>query len=151
MLLLSFLVRATSSVEGEPLWVLWVSSHEGLCVFPPAWFSRGISPERILFAQSAEPVKELKRVLMHPFFRLIVLDSPKRCTQEDCFFLNRQARNHHQVVVLVRDFFLSNLRGNIWARLRLNCWKQHHNNHFMIRTVKGLTIPELTIAEPCLR
>lgn len=151
LLLLKFLANATCGIRMNPVWTLWAYSHEELSVFPPAWFSKGVSPSRIVFARCSAPAQDLKRAMINPFFRVIILDSPHLFTRDDCFFVNTQARFNHQLVILLRDFFLSNKRGNVWAKLRLNCWKRHSDNRFFIRTVRGLPRRQLVISEEILK
>lgn len=143
--LLKFLVNATCGLQSKPFWVLWISSHRDFSVFPPAWFAKGVSPSRIIFSNAAAPAQELKRAIINPLFKLIILDSPQQFTRDDCFFINSQARFNQQLVILLRNFFLSNKRGNVWAKLRLNCWKQHSHGQFIIKTVKGLSRQQIVI------
>ncbi len=145
LLVLKFVANATRGIRTEPMWTLWISSHDTFRVFPPAWFARGVSPARILFAQSERPLRDLKRAISNPIFKLIILDSPRKFTREDCFFINRQARLNRQLVLLLRDFFLSNRQGNIWAGLRMNCWKRYPSEAFVIRVIRGLSHRELTL------
>lgn len=150
LLLLKFLVNATRGLEVEPTWTLWVSSHDDFSVFPPAWFARGVSPSRIVFTQTEAPARDLKRAIINPFFKLVVLDSPQRFSKDDCFFINTQARLNQQLVILLRDFFLSNKQGNVWAKLRFNCWKQPGGS-FILRTVRGLPRRQVSIYEEQLK
>lgn len=151
LLLLKFLANATQGVSVESTWTLWASSHSDFTVFPPAWFARGVSPSRIVFTQSEAPAQDLKRAIINPFFKLIVLDSPQRFSKDDCFFINTQARQNQQLVILLRNFFLSNKQGNVWAKLRLNCWKQQTSGRFILRTVRGLPRKEVIIHEEQLK
>jgi len=150
LLVLKFVANATRGIGTAPLWTLWISSHETYHVFPPAWFARGVDPGRILFARSERPLRDLKQAIGNPIFRLIVLDSPRRFSREDCFYVNRQARLNRQLILLLRDFFLSNRRGNIWAGLRLNCWRRYPSEAFVIRVVRGLTYRELVLDGPAI-
>lgn len=151
MLLLRFLVNATRGLQIQPIWTLWVSSHPDFSVFPPAWFAKGVAPSRIVFTQSAAPAQDLKRALINPLFKLIVLDSPRHFSKDDCFFVNTQARYHQQLIILLRNFFLSNKQGNVWAKLRLNCWKQQVTGRFILRTIRGLPKRQLTLHEERLQ
>lgn len=143
--LLQFLIRATRGAGSPPLWCLWVSSHQNLEVYPPAWYARGVAPGRIVFADSQAPTKDLKRAIVSPFFGLIVLDAPKEFAKNDCLFVNVQARRNRQAILLVRDFFLSNSKGNVWSALRINCSKRHARNQFVLRAIRGLSDRELCI------
>ncbi len=149
-ILLKFLVNATRGLQLKPIWTLWVSSHRDFSVFPPAWFAKGVSPSRIIFSNAAAPAQELKRAIINPLFKLIILDSPQRFTRDDCFFINSQARFNQQLVIVLRNFFLSDKCGNVWAKLRLNCWKRHASGQFIIKTVKGLPRKQIVIDEELL-
>ncbi|MCP4754123.1 MAG: hypothetical protein GY866_24825 [Proteobacteria bacterium] len=151
ILIARFLANATRGLRTEPLWTLWVSSHRDFSVFPPAWFVRGISPARMVFAHSEVPVRDLKRAIVNPLFRLIVLDSPQAFSRDDCFFVNRQARSNRQLVILLRNFFLSNRQGNVWAKLRINCWKRHASGQFVLRVIRGLSYRQLSVSEELLQ
>lgn len=150
LLLLKYLVTATRGIDMNPLWTLWVSSFSEYQVFPPAWFAKGVDPNRIVFAESEAPVRDLKRAILNPFFKLIVFDSPRTFSKDDCHFLDQQARRNDRVAIVLRNYFLSNQRGNIWARLRLNCWKRHASNQFVIRVIRGLSRRELLLDEELL-
>ncbi len=151
VLLLKFLVNATRGIQVKPLWALWVSSHNEFSVFPPAWFAKGVAPSRMVFTQSTAPAQDLKRAIINPLFKLIVLDSPQRFSRDDCFFVNTQARINQQLIILLRNFFLSNNRGNVWAKLRLNCWKRQSTGDFMLRSIRGLPRRQLRIHEERLK
>lgn len=147
LLLLRFLVNATRGLDMDPIWTLWVSSHSDFRIFPPAWFARGVAPSRIVFTQSQSPAHDLKRAIINPFFKLIVLDSPRHFSRDDCFFINTQARHNQQLILLLRNFFLSNKQGNVWAKLRFNCWKQQNSGRFILRTIRGLPRCQVAIHE----
>jgi len=127
--------------------VLWISCFPGISIYPPAWFIRGVSERDTLFTYSEEPMTELKRAIMHSFFKMIILDAPRGLRRDDSLFLSTQAKKHNQVIILVRDFFLSNLKGNIWAQLRLNCWRRPQKHEYVIRVVRGLPSGELHLKE----
>ena len=150
VLILKFLANATQGKLTKPLWTLWVSSHENFQVFPPAWFAKGVSPSRMVFTHSQRPLRDLKRAIMHPLFKVVVLDSPQKFTKDDCSFVSRQARANRQSVILLRDFFLSNRQGNIWAKLRINCWKRHSSREFVMKVIRGLSHRQLTVSEEVL-
>ncbi len=151
ILLLKFLVNATRGIRMKPIWVLWVSSHSEFSVFPPAWFVKGISPSRMVFTRSAAPAEDLKRAIINPLFKLIILDSPRHFSRDDCFFVNTQARSNGQLIILLRNFFLSNKRGNVWTRLRLNCWKRQATGEFILKTIRGLPGRQLSVHEERLK
>jgi hypothetical protein len=85
---------------------------------------------------------------MEPSFDLIVLDAPKHLSDDDCAFIAHQARDNGYTVLLLRDWFLSPKKGNVWARLRLNCWQENHSIY--IDTVKGLSARNCSFASNLL-
>lgn len=101
--------------------VLWVNGQDGLDVYPPAWSARGVDLRFIRFVSASKPLESLKPVFLEPLFRLVVLDSPRHLGSEEWAFIARQARALDTHVMVLQDFFLSGRRGNIWARLRVNC------------------------------
>ncbi|SMF72672.1 hypothetical protein SAMN06296036_12725 [Pseudobacteriovorax antillogorgiicola] len=123
----------------EPYWCLWIQGQEGVNVYPPAWEAKGVNLKYIRFTKSLNPIKDLKPVFLNPFFKVIVLDCPQQLSAEDCQFLSRQARCHRQSIILIRNYFLSPKKGNVWAKLRLNCWHNHLHNQFYLKVVKGLS------------
>ncbi|MBT4527432.1 MAG: hypothetical protein HOC24_12840 [Deltaproteobacteria bacterium] len=131
----------------KPFRVLWISCFPGISIYPPAWFIRGVSEKDTIFTYSEKPIVELKRAIIHSFFNMIILDAPRGFTRDDSLFLSTQAKKNKQVIILVRDFFLSNLKGNIWAQLRLNCWRRPHKHEFVIRVVRGLPSGEIRLKE----
>ena len=134
-------------------WTLWVQGRSGLTVYPPAWHARGVDLERIRFTTSAKPVSDLKPVFMDPLFKIIILDAPRSLSDDDCAFLARQARAHGQLIIILRDFFLGERRGNVWARLRINCWCPdpiHRPESLCLRVVRGLSQRQMTWQLPRL-
>ena len=108
-------------VTAAEMLVLWVNGQDGLEVYPPAWSARGVDLRFIRFATAKKPIELLKPVFLEPLFRLVVLDSPKNLSGEEWAFMARQARAMEVHVMVLQNFFLSGRRGNIWARLRVNC------------------------------
>lgn len=146
----SLLVRLLAHHQTQaqkPFRVLWISCFPGISIYPPAWFTRGVSKKDTIFTYSEKPVVELKRAIIHSFFKMIILDAPKGFTRNDSLFLSTQAKKNKQVIILIRDFFLSNLKGNIWAQLRLNCWRRSHKHEFVIRAVRGIPSGEIRCEE----
>ncbi len=134
-------------------WTLWVQGRSGLTVYPPAWHARGVDLERVRFATSAKPVADLKPVFMDPLFKIIVIDAPRSLSDDDCAFLARQARAQGQLIIILRDFFLGERRGNVWARLRINCWcpdPVHRPESLCLRVVRGLSQRQMTWQLPRL-
>lgn len=138
--LLSFLTSET------PL-SLWV--YEGsLKIYPPAWIARGVRLNRIHFAKSKEPLRELRPALTEPLFGLLVLDQPTGLRREDFAFLQKQARLIRQTLFITRPYLLSHQNGNPMVRYRLNAWYDHWKQHFCLNILKGGDVlsPALTIA-----
>ncbi len=108
-------------VTAAEMLVLWVNGQDALEVYPPAWSARGVDLRFIRFATAKKPIELLKPVFLEPLFRLVVLDSPKNLSGEEWAFMARQARAMEVHVMVLQNFFLSGRRGNIWARLRVNC------------------------------
>ena len=71
----------------EAPWALWVSGHHNLRINPPAWLARGVALSRTRFAWTSRPLVDLKPVFMESPFQVIVIDSPRSFTEEDCAFL----------------------------------------------------------------
>jgi len=150
-LLLSFLAQA--SKEERP--ILWVHTHQELKLFPPAWFARGIDPKHIVFSVAKDPVSDLKRAFLNPFFSVIVADLSKGLlSAEECAFLSTRARVQRQAIILIRPYFLTNKLGNPWTPLRLNMSKWSHRyggegppsrQAFSIQIVRGQSKPPLIL------
>lgn len=146
-LLLIFLGAAIKKMKPSQPWILWVSCQREVELYPPALFSYGIHPERTLFTTSLSPLKELNRVFMSAFFKLIIIDSPRGIKQSDHSFLSTRARLNSQSIILLRDFFLSNSNGNIWARFRFNCWQRHQTRQLCFTGIKGTSQTSLTLSK----
>jgi hypothetical protein len=135
LLFLTFLSQASK----EGMWMLWINGHDQLRIFPPAWFSRGITPENIVFANAQHPTQELQQALLSPLFKVIIIDAPSHTLKkEECAYLCHCARNNKQAIIVLRDFFLTPRLGNTWATLRLNLSKNHFQNRYRIQVVRGL-------------
>ncbi|MBF0443452.1 MAG: hypothetical protein HQK54_16210 [Oligoflexales bacterium] len=126
------------SFINESFWTLWALKDGELSIYPPAWEARGVSLSQIRFAYSKEIIGELRPLFINPFFKLIILDSPDRLNNNDLAFLARQARSQGQVIMILREFFLTPRKGNVWARLRVNCWYDIKTSRFFLKVVKGL-------------
>ncbi|NRA66240.1 MAG: hypothetical protein HRU19_17265 [Pseudobacteriovorax sp.] len=141
-LALSFL---SSIGQSQPYWSLWIQSHSDVAFYPPAWQARGVDLDHLRFAETQEPLKDVKSVFLEPFFKVIVLDSAK-LSRDDCAFLKRQAHKHKQAIILIKPYFLSPKQGNIWAKTRLNCWQDHVHQQFHLQVVKGLSPRKIAIS-----
>lgn len=124
---------------------LWCYARAQLQVYPPAWLSRGVALQRVRFACTAKPLADLRPVFLEPLFKVIVIDSPRGFTEDDCAFLARRARANGQTILLLRDFFLGEKRGNVWAPLRFNCWVDCASQQFRLRVVRGLSPRQLAL------
>ena len=130
---------------------LWVYHHHGLGVFASSWISHGVDLQRLFFICSENPVRELRPIFLEDTFRRIIIDSPRRFSDGDMAFVSRQAREHGQIVFLIRHYFLSRKKGNPHASLRINTW-QSGRHSFSLQVIKGptsgrLTLPYRAVAE----
>lgn len=144
-----FLAAATQGRGLErPVMALWVRpASTALSVYPPAWRAQGVNLARVRFAHSARPVAELKPLFMDPLFKLIVLDSPEKMAPEDVAYLARQARANGQLILLLRNCMLSSERGNVWAKLRMNCWfEPFAAQPFRLQVIRGFSFRRLAFA-----
>lgn len=80
--------------------------------------------DRIFFAFSQEPFKQLKPAFMSSYFKIIILDFPHRLKEEEYAFLVKMAEKHRRFFFLLRPYFLSNKQGNIWSRVRIRKWSK---------------------------
>ena len=133
----------TSFLPSIPsVWKLWVHSDEKTIINAPAWEARGINMQRMRFAYCTAPLEELKPIFLDPFFKVIILDNPK-LSYDDCAFLAQRARENQQAIFILRNYFLSNRKGNVWAKVRLNCWHDQLSDQFYIRPIRGLSPRQL--------
>jgi len=136
-ILLPFLTNASRGLQYNAAFVLWVNGYDNLEVFAPAWFARGLAPDKTVFAQSSDVLVELKQVFLNPLFKVIVIDSPQFFSSADCLFLRRMAKKNRQVILLLRNYFLTNKKGNIACALRFNAWCEHTHEVMVLQAVKG--------------
>jgi hypothetical protein len=129
--------------QRHPQWVLWVHHHEHTRVYPPAWQARGVSLRHIRFATSTQPLIDLKPAFLEPFFRMVVLDGTFALSKDDLAFLARQARYQRITIVVLRNFLLSEERGNVWAKLRLNAVydPEYQDGSFLVTVIRGGMAP----------
>ncbi|MDT8446520.1 MAG: hypothetical protein RRB13_06435 [bacterium] len=144
-LLMPYLAAATGTAQGGPHWCLWISCHDDWKPFPPAFLAAGVAAERLVFAESRDPLKDLQPALVHPLFRLLVLDSPPRLGRGALSFLEARARTQGQAVLVLRPFFLSNKLGNVWARFRVNGWRRPDGN-WQLKALRGLRAQEMSLS-----
>jgi hypothetical protein len=135
-LILPFLGSA-QECEQPSAWVLWVYGQQDICINPLAWHARGLRLEQLRFVFSTKPLIELKPLFLSAFFRVIVLDGIPRLTDEDYAFLARQARRLQQHIMVLHPYSLTAAHGNVWAKLRINCWRDFSQEHIGITLLKG--------------
>lgn len=147
-LLMPWIREVTNPVNtsSSPSWALWVYTLPRLIPFAPAWAARGVALERLRFAQTTSPLRDLQPVFMEPLFRMIVLDVSQTFSPDEYAFLTRQARHHDQTIVVVQDRLLSPETGNVWARLRVNTRHLAKPHHYQLEILKGSSIRHKAIA-----
>lgn len=138
-LLFPFLANVTQGRQFPPSFVLWINGFEDLSVFPPAWFVRGVAPDKILFARSSDMFRDLRQVFLSPVFKVIVMDTPQYLSREECLFLRKKVQTHQQVLFLLRPYFLNNEKGNVASKIRMNVWRESRQNALVAQVIKGLT------------
>ena len=144
-LILTFLQQIQSGDQHRsPFWSLWVQGQQSTQFYAPALHSRSVDLNYLRFAYTKSPLKDLKALFMESFFKVIVLDS-SYLSSEDCAFLKRQAKQLKQVIILVRPYFLSEKKGNVWAKTRLNCSYDTLHNEYSLSSVKGLSPRRLVV------
>lgn len=147
---LAFIGAATRGVNlFTPQLVLWVTAvpASDLSLYPPTWNAHGVILDNVRFVTSTQPVRDLRPVFLDALFRVIVLDAPQRLTRDDVTFIAHQARRRGYLVMILRNYVLSNELGNIWTKLRLNCWRDEKNSaqHYL-QIIRGLAPGELTFS-----
>ncbi len=128
---------------------VWIYHHHGLAVFASSWISHGVDLSRLYFIASSNPVRELRPLFLEDTFKRIIIDSPGMLTNGDLAFIARQARQHRQIIFLIRHYFLSQKKGNAYASLRLNTW-QGHRGEFSIQVIKAKNIGKVIIPASAL-
>jgi hypothetical protein len=98
--------------------------------------ARGIDLSRMRFARTDHPLTDLKAALLSPVFSAIIFDRPIRLRPDDCAFLAAQSRVNGRHTMILRDYFLSNKLGNVWARQRVNI-DIVHGDTFSARFMRG--------------
>ncbi len=146
---LPFLVSAQKNQTPKP-WILWIYGQKDVCINPLAWHARGLDLSHMRFAHTQQPVHELKPIFLSPFFRIIVIDSVRNLSDEECAFLARQARRQQQLLFLIRPFLLSPQQGNVWAKTRINCWRSNEQQRIYAKIVKGRSPRQVTWLETAL-
>jgi len=129
-------------VASQKNWCLWVSGYEDCEVFPPAFFAQGVRADRLVFAQTRHPIQDLHAALIHPLFRMIVLDGSLGLTPGALAFIEAKAREQGQAVLVLRPYRLSNDQGNVWAKFRVNGWRENTGG-YVLQAVRGLSRPTL--------
>ena len=135
-LMLSFIAKAQEAKQ-TPTWALWIYGQNDIAINPLAWHARGIHLQHLRFVANRKPLIELKPLFLSSFFRLIVLDSVSLLLEEDYAFLARQARQFQQHIIVLHPYQLCAGRGNIWARLRVNCQRDFDQKRICLDILKG--------------
>lgn len=148
-LLLRGLGEASRREAGARL--LWISPDKHLTVYGPAWQALGVPIDRWRFVAAARPLVELKPALLDPLFRFIVFDAPRTLSSDDMAFLALKARQNQQIILILRDGWLTAECGNVFARLRLNCKLDPVKDGYLLSPVRGLPpgetlLPRRTLA-----
>ncbi len=141
-ILLTFLVNAMQL----SCLCLWNNGHCDVTIFPPAWSACGIDLNQLIFTNANHPLTELKPVFLSSLFKVIVLDTALgQLSNDECAWLRHQASLHHYLVIIVRNYRLSNKLGNAWVKLRLNALKHPNSDNYQLWLVKGGTEKRLNI------
>lgn len=133
-LILPFL---SSAQKQYGYWILWVSGEDRITINPWAWHARSIDLETLRFVRSQDPLYDLRQLFHSDFFRVIVLDQIPHLKEEDCQHLARHARRYGLTIIILRPDHLTPEKGNIWARLRLNCFRDWQKEGIRVEVVKG--------------
>ncbi len=139
--LLPFIANATN--QACP--TLWVNGFQELEVYPPLMFSKRIDAQKIFFVNTSEPFQRLKPVFANPVFKLLILDSVK-LSLDECLYLRQHADRFGCLILLIRNYYLSNQQGNITAQVRVNVEFDVQNQHFRLHKIKGIPPHELKLA-----
>ncbi|MES2745899.1 MAG: hypothetical protein V4655_10760 [Bdellovibrionota bacterium] len=127
-------------------WILWVSGHDRVTINPWAWHARSIDLETIRFVSSQDPLYDLRQLFLSDFFRVIVLDQIPHLKEEDCQHLARHARTYGLTILILRPHRLTHEQGNIWTRLRANCFQDLAREKITIEILKGRAPKTLTFS-----
>lgn len=116
--------------------VLWVlnDSHPG-AVYPPSWERWGL--EKVWFFKTENVMRDAKPIFLAPYFEAIVLDGFRNLRDDDMAFMALQARKLNIQILLIRDYFLTTKKGNVWALSRFNIFFRAERNKYSIQTVRG--------------
>lgn len=137
--ILAFLLQLASPV-------LWVSPDDDSQVYPPAWQAYGFDLARLYFAVSQQVMTDLRPAFLQDGFGAIVLDRPHKLKVGDLAFLCHQVKKRPQHIFILRSYRLRAERGNVFAKKRLNCWRQYPDGPFVIEGVRGLQ-PEKVVTD----
>ena len=139
-LVAAYVASATQgSTVAAPWRCLWVQGGRAeLDIHPPALRARGVDLGRFFLTTSPEPVRQLKPIFLDPVFKLIVIDAPEKLSDGDLVFIAQKARAHRQIILLLRPHFLTDGRGNVWAKVRVNAWQEASPGTFRLESIRGL-------------
>lgn len=93
-------VRRIHLQEKRP--VLWILALNGVDILASAWASRGVDLELMYFAQSSNPIQDMREVFFSNVFPLIVIDGIL-LTQDEQAFLSVCARSRQQSIVILEN------------------------------------------------
>ncbi len=145
-LLLNFL-SSRFQEQASSFWTLWVNTYSTRQIYPPAWDARGIDLQRVRFADTAQPLSDLRPAFHDSFFKIIVLDAKQGSLSDDeCAYLSRQARRFNYLIFIVRSYFLSSKSSLVWAKARFNVVADHHKCVFTLKSLRGPLHHDLSIS-----
>lgn len=114
-LLLRFLAH------NRPLCLFSYHREDAASVYPPAWAFWGVDLNCTYFAKSADPIRDLKPLIIDPTFRCLILDCKKSLSDQELAFLSLQSRRNQTVTMIIRPYLLSTAAASPWLKLRVNC------------------------------
>lgn len=152
----SLIVHFLAEASRRKQYGLWVHDQEGLELYPPAWQHLGVDlkyfrssvtsqekRQKSAFGFTrkktvyARAIDDLKPAFMSPFFKVIIIDC--HISPQDYAFLSQRARCQKQLIFVLRKHHLSSRMGNVWAKSRLNVWRDPLSKRFYLQSVKGFS------------
>ena len=129
----------------------WVYGHKDLNLQPSAWSGQGVDLDRFFYIQSSRPIVELRPLFLERVFSLIVLDNVEGLGRSDFSFMASQARKHGFLIFVLRNFFLSQKKGNPFAKARFNIDYKISQRHYQLDIIKGFEEQRLRVEVDELR
>jgi predicted ATP-dependent serine protease len=138
-LLVKLLRNLSNQQYSKP--ILWTIGQPGLQVFASSWVSLRVNLDKVLFAKSFKPIDDLREAFLEPVFSLLIFDSPKNLSREEYAFIAKQAAKMKIHVCILQNYFLTDKKGNVWARSRINC-KAISNKieNIEVKSIKGACV-----------